>query len=100
MSDENTGKSKISPEAAAQLVSRLIDDADFRALFQTDAAKALTEIGYGTDAVPDCCDVTQLASVEELRAVQAQLEKYLSTSQSTMHVIFCFEAGKVASALR
>jgi putative modified peptide len=98
MSDENSGKAKIAPEAAARLVGRLIDDEAFRTLFQKDASAALAEIGYDTDAQPDCCDIKQLASVEELRAVQAQLEQYLSTSYTAMHVIFCFEAGKVGDA--
>lgn len=99
MNDEMSVKSKITPEAAARLVSKLIDDADFRALFQSDSRKALADIGYDVDAQPLCCDIKQLASVEELRAVQAQLEKHLSTSYGAMTVIFCFEAGKVADAL-
>ncbi|WP_093535167.1 NHLP-related RiPP peptide [Stenotrophomonas rhizophila] len=100
MSEENSGKSKIAPEAAARLVSKLIDDSAFRERFQTDARKALAEIGYDVDAQPDCCDIQKLASVEELRAVQAQLEQHLSTSYTAMHVIFCFEAGKVGDALK
>lgn len=100
MSDENSGKATIAPEAAARLVSRLIDDEAFRTLFQSDARRALAEIGYDTDAQPDCCDIQQLASVEELRAVQAQLEQHLSTHHASMHVIFCFEAGKVGDALK
>lgn len=100
MNDVTSAKGKIAPEAAARLVSRLIDDPAFRELFQSDARKALAEIGYDTDAEPDCCDVKQLASVEELRTVQAQLEKHLSTSYGAMTVIFCFEAGKVTDALK
>lgn len=99
MNDTASAKGKIAPEAAARLVSRLIDDPAFRELFQNDARKALSEIGYDTDAQPDCCDFKQLASVDELRAVQAQLEKHLSTSYGAMTVIFCFEAGKVSDAL-
>ncbi|MDQ1064297.1 MULTISPECIES: NHLP-related RiPP peptide [Stenotrophomonas] len=100
MNDVTSAKSKIAPEAAARLVGRLIDDPAFRELFQNDTRKALAEIGYDTDAQPDCCDVKQLASVEELRAVQAQLEKHLSTSYGAMTVIFCFEAGKVTDAIK
>jgi putative modified peptide len=100
MSDDTSGKSKIAPEAAARLVSRLIDDADFRTLFQTDAKRALAEVGYVVDARPDCCDVSQLASPDELRAVQGQLETFLSTSSAAMPVVFCFEAGKVGDALK
>lgn len=99
MSDEKSVKSNIAPEAAARLVGRLIDDPAFRELFQSDARQALAEIGYDADAQPACCDVKQLASVEELRAVQAQLEKHLSTSYGAMTVIFCFEAGKVDGSL-
>lgn len=100
MSDENSGKSKIAPEAAARLVSKLIEDPAFRELFQNDARKALAGIGFDVDAQPDCCDIQQLASVEELRAVQVQLEQHLSTSYTAMHVVFCFEAGKVGDALK
>lgn len=100
MNDAASAKSTIAPEAAARLVSRLIDDADFRELFQNDARKALAEIGYDVDARPECCDIKQLASVDELRALQAQLEKHLSTSYGAMTVIFCFEAGKVTEALQ
>ncbi len=98
MNDEMSGKSKITPEAAARLVSRLIDDPEFRTLFQNDSRKALADIGHAVDAQPVCCDIKQLASVEELRAVQVQLEKHLSTSYGAMTVIFCFEAGKVSDA--
>lgn len=100
MSDETPGKSNIAPEAAARLVGRLIEDPAFRELFQRDARTALAEIGYDVDASPLCCDVGQLASPDELRAVQAQLEKYLSTSSAAMPVVFCFEAGKVGDALK
>lgn len=98
MNDETSGKSTITPEAAARLVSRLIDDPDFRTLFQNDARKALADIGHAVDAQPLCCDIQKLASVEELRAVQVQLEKHLSTSYGAMTVVFCFEAGKVTDA--
>lgn len=100
MSDESIGKSKISPEAASRLVSRLIDDPAFRELFQRDARQALARIGYDVDTNPDCCTVNQLASADELREVQAKLEQYLSTSSAAMPVVFCFEAGKVGDALK
>ncbi|WP_282296843.1 NHLP-related RiPP peptide [Stenotrophomonas sp. PS02289] len=99
MSDEKPVKSSIAPEAAARLVTKLIDDPVFRELFQSDARQALADIGYDVDVQPLCCDVKQLASVDELRAVQAQLEKHLSTSSGAMTVIFCFEAGKVGGSL-
>lgn len=100
MSDETPGKSNIAPEAAARLVDRLIEDPDFRTLFQSDARKALAEIGHDVEGLSDCCDFTQLASVDELRAVQKQLAQYLSTSSQAMTVVFCFEAGKVAGVLK
>ncbi|MFG3450190.1 MULTISPECIES: NHLP-related RiPP peptide [unclassified Stenotrophomonas] len=99
MSNDKPETNKISPEIAARLVSRLIDDPAFRELFQQDAQQALTELGLSTEVQPLCCDIQQLASVEELRAVQAQLEKYLSTSYQAMLVPHCFEAGKAADSL-
>ncbi|MFL9583873.1 NHLP-related RiPP peptide [Stenotrophomonas sp. AB1(2024)] len=99
MSNDKPETNKISPEVAARLVGRLIDDPAFRELFQKDARQALTELGLSTDVQPLCCDIQQLASVEELRAVQAQLEKYLSTSHQSMQVPHCFEAGKAADSL-
>lgn len=99
MSSDTPEPNKIAPEAAARLVSRLIDDAGFRELFQKDATRALAEVGIDVEAHPDCCDIQQLASMEELRAVQAQLEKYLSTSYQSMLVPHCFEAGKASDAL-
>ncbi|MFI8718809.1 NHLP-related RiPP peptide [Stenotrophomonas sp. NPDC077464] len=99
MSSDKPETNKISPEIAAKLVGRLIDDAAFRELFQKDAARALAELGVNVDAQPLCCDIQQLASVEELRAVQAQLEHYLSTSTQAMLLPHCFEAGKAADSL-
>ncbi|MBT2767695.1 NHLP-related RiPP peptide [Stenotrophomonas sp. ISL-67] len=99
MSSDKPETNKISPEIAARLVGRLIEDPAFRELFQKDAAKALAEIGVNVDAQPECCDIQQLASVDELRAVQAQLEQYLSTSLQAMFVPHCFEAGKAADSL-
>jgi len=98
MSNDKPETNKISPEIAARLVGRLIDDPAFRELFQKDARQALAEIGFNSDADPLCCDIKQLASVEELRAVQMQLEKYLSTSYQAMFVPHCFEAGKAGGA--
>ena len=99
MSNDKPETNKISPEIAARLVGRLIEDPAFRELFQKDARQALTEIAFSPDEQPLCCDIQQLASVEELRAVQVQLEKYLSTSYQSMLVPHCFEAGKASDAL-
>lgn len=99
MSNDKPETSKLSPEIAARLVGRLIDDPAFRELFQNDPRQALTDIGISVDAQPLCCDIQQLASVEELRAVQVQLEKYLSTSYQAMLIPHCFEAGKAAGTL-
>lgn len=100
MSNGTPESNKIAPEAAARLVARLIEDPAFRDLFQKDASKALADVGISVDAHPDCCDVTQLASPDELRSVQAQLEKYLSTSYQSMLVPHYFEAGKATDALK
>ncbi len=100
MSNGTPESNKIAPEAAARLVARLIEDSAFRALFQKDASKALAEVGINVEGHPDCCDVTQLASPDELRAVQVQLEKYLSTSYQSMLVPHYFEAGKASDALK
>jgi len=99
MSNDKPETNKISPEIAARLVGRLIDDPAFRELFQKDARQALTEIGFSPDEQPLCCDIQQLASVDELRAVQAKLETYLSTSYQAMQIPHCFEAGKASGAL-
>lgn len=99
MSNDKPETNKISPEIAARLVSRLIDDPAFRELFQKDARQALTEIGLSPDEQPLCCDIQQLASVDELRAVQEKLEAYLSTSYQAMRIPHCFEAGKASDAL-
>ena len=89
----------LTPAEAVLLLDHLITDAAFRAAFTTDGVAALASIGIAANRCTDCLDVDVLASAEELQAVRAELERFLSGSESSMHVIFCFEAGKVSDSI-
>lgn len=89
----------LTPSQAVLLLDHLINDAAFRTLFTSDPIAALASIGIVAEGCTDCLSVDVLASPEELQAVRAELEAYLSGSTSSMHVIFAFEAGKVGETI-
>lgn len=113
MSNENdrSEHSPLSPDVADKLLELLSTDDEFRSLFHADPAAALAKAGHPTAGeyadratVTEgdtfyCMTANELASKDEIRKTRDQLQTFL-TSQNNHRVIFCFEAGKIASTLR
>ncbi|KAA8919623.1 NHLP-related RiPP peptide [Xanthomonas sacchari] len=99
-------------DIADRLLELLSTDDAFRTTFQENPAAALASLGYApaaqalaNDASPPkqgapfyCMTSQQLASKEEIAQARAELVSHL-TVDGNHHVIFCFEAGKVASSV-
>ena len=107
MATNKTDVSGQAPSLQPKVVTRLLDllstDNEFRRLFKQDPAAALVKAGYQGPAIQEsslaCMSVTRIATKQEIAAARAELGAYL-TSQGAHMVPHCFEAGKIASALK
>lgn len=71
----------LPPAIALALICRLAEDDAFRALFVSDPAAALVEIGFpSADAavLELCCQVNELASKEAILDAKAELQTMLT----------------------
>lgn len=100
-----SGHPALSGAIADKLLDKLSNDDGFRDMFSSDPAGALRTVGQ-TDSLArasldgqSCLMVNNLASKEEIQKSRDQLRDYL-TSSGTHTVVFCFEAGEVASRLK
>ena len=110
----------LDPRVADKLLDLLSTDNEFRRLFKKDPVAALAKVGHvpakellprkGPPFTPPgppatvppvlgCMQVSRIATKAEVQASRDALRNYL-TSAGTHTVVFCFEAGKVASSLR
>lgn len=107
MATKKTDVSGQAPSLQPKVVTRLLDllstDNEFRRLFKQDPVAALAQAGYQGPALQEtslaCMSVTSIATKQEIAAARAELGAYL-TSQGAHMVPHCFEAGKIASALK
>ncbi|MCC8446540.1 NHLP-related RiPP peptide [Xanthomonas translucens] len=99
-------------DIADRLLELLSSDDAFRASFQENPVAALASLGYkpadqelAADPAPPkqgapfyCMTSQQLASKEEIAKARKELVSHLTVG-GNHHVIFAFEAGKVASTV-
>ncbi|HBK46975.1 MAG TPA: putative modified peptide [Xanthomonadaceae bacterium] len=97
-------------DIADRLLELLSTDDAFRQVFQKNPTAALSELGYepariqleSQDGPPGqgsafyCMTSQQLASKEEIIQARKELAGHLAAT-GNHHVVFCFEAGKIAS---
>jgi len=70
---------------ALALISHLAEDDAFRALFLSDPAAALVQVGFpavDAEVVKICCHVNELASKEAILAAKAELQTMLTAQIS------------------
>ena len=98
-----SGKSApLNAKTADKLLDKLSTDNEFRRLFKKDPAAALAKVGHkleGGQSLGACSQVARIAPKAEIAKSREALATQLTSTQSQT-VIFYFEAGKVASALR
>lgn len=107
----DTKHAPLQPHVADKLLDLLSTDDMFRSIFKADPAAALAQVGHpdaeryaGKASIGEgetfyCMTADQLAPKEEIMQAREQLKSYL-TAQTSHTVIYCFEAGKIASTLR
>lgn len=107
----DTQHARLQPHVADKLLDLLSTDDTFRSAFKADPAAALAQVGHpGAEQHASkasiaegemfyCMTADQLAPKEEIKQAREQLKSYL-TAQTSHTVIYCFEAGKIASTLR
>lgn len=107
----DTKHATLQPHVADKLLDLLSTDDTFRSAFKADPAAALAQVGHpgaeqhaGKASIAKgetfyCMTAEQLAPKEEIMQARDQLKSYL-TAQTDHSVIYCFEAGKIASTLR
>jgi putative modified peptide len=75
-SNARTG-GRLNAEQGMRLVKRLIEDADFRARYEINAAAAMAEAGIASEQIaaldPKCQGAVKLASVAELKETYDRL---------------------------
>lgn len=106
MATKKTGGSgkaaPLDPKIADKLLDKLSNDNEFRRQFKKDPTGALATLGHKLAAgqtVGGCMQMGSIAPKAEIAAARETLKSYL-TSAASQSVVFCFEAGKIASSLR
>lgn len=69
----------LTPQQADLLLEKLSTDADFHALFQSDPASAINQIGLPAEFAPCATNIT-LASQEVIRATRQSLTADLTST--------------------
>ena len=105
-----TKSAPLEPKVADKLLDLLSTDNEFRRLFKKDPAAALAKAGHrGPPFTPpgppdtrppmNCYRVQYIAPKQEIDAARAELKAYLTSMLAPTNP-HCFEAGKVATALK
>jgi len=93
----------LEPKVISNLLDKLSTDNEFRRLFKKNPAEALIEAGYKGEPLDvsqlKCMAVTNIATKQEIADARNEINSYL-TSLGGYWVPHCFEAGKIASALK
>lgn len=93
----------LEPKVVNKLLGLLSTDNEFRRLFKKDPAAGLIKAGYKGLALENsslaCMSVANIATKQEIAASRVEINSYL-TSQGAHLIPHCFEAGKIASALK
>ncbi len=75
----------LEPAIALALICRLGTDDTFRALFASDPAAALVEIGMSTADAAElgvCCEVNELAAKSDILAAKQELQDMFTSLQN------------------
>jgi putative modified peptide len=97
MKKESGPKPPMDPKTAKRLLDLLGTDNSFRRQFKKSPGVALGSLGY--EGAMSCKSVEAIAPKSELMASRDELHEHLTT-KGAFTVPHCFEAGKVAKAVR